>query len=614
MLLESFVVAVSLGIFAQVIAERLHLPAILPLLASGVIAGPAMLGLIHPESMGHGLEVLVHLGVAVILFEGGLSLDLGQLSRVGASVRNLLTIGALVSGVGAAALAHWLTGMSWPTAALFGSIMTVTGPTVIAPLMRHMIAPRRVKTILVSEGLMIDPIGAVLAYLVLQAIARADLGAAALVKELVQVAFIGSVLGFAAGAAARSISRVRWISGELRNLAILALLLVLYLVSDEYAPQSGILAAVVMGLTLSGSRVPDLVSMKTFKEQLTTFLISLLFVLLSAKLDLDAVRQLGWRGVAVAVGLVFLVRPLSVAASVWPGHLPLAQRVALGLTAPRGIVAAAVASLSAISLREAGLDGAAELEGLVYVSILVTCVLATVGALVLPRLLGFLDDPSRRRSVLVGANALTAELARVLRRRGEQVVVVDSAAFRLDELRREGFTALVGDARDVATYEEAGVERDTFVVAATTNDALNLLAAELVHTELGVHHPVVALQRPPDDFGTRSRAWAELLGGKGFDLPRWLRELEDGSAEVWDLALRDDTAREKLADALKRWPELIAVLCGWKNGRPEFRPLSSGRADDIVTVVIAAGEVRSSLAGLRRASAEPEGAGHDADA
>lgn len=572
MLLESFVAAVSLGILAQVLAERFRLPAILPLLALGMLGGPAVLGLIHPESFGDGLQVLVHLGVAVILFEGGLSLDLAQLSKVGGAVRNLLTIGAVVGGVGAAMLAHHVAGLGWPIAVLFGAILTVTGPTVIVPLMRHMIAPRPVKTILISEGLMIDPIGAVLAYLVLQTITRSDLGWLAIGRELVEVAFVGTVLGYAGGAAARGLARLRWLSSELRNLAILALLLVVYLVSDEYAAQSGILAAVVMGLTVSGSRVPDLVSVKTFKEQLTTFLISLLFVLLSAKLDLDEVRNLGWSGVLVAVGLVFVVRPLSVFASIWPSHLPLRQRLAIAFTAPRGIVAAAVASLSAISLRDAGIRGAGELEGLVYVSIMVTCVLATIGAFVLPRVLGYVDDPTRRRTVLVGANALTHELARLVRDSGERVTVVDAVPFRLDSFRAEGFNVVLGDARDAATYESAGVERDTVVVSATTNDALNLLAAEVAHTEFGVEHPALVLQSPPDDLGTRTRAWADLVGAKAVALPAWLEGLEAGRARLVRLDLGVDGASAAWAEVQQRWPTEVVALMTLGAGRPHFGP------------------------------------------
>jgi NhaP-type Na+/H+ and K+/H+ antiporter len=245
---------------------------------------------------------------------------------------------------------------------------------------------------------------------------------------------------------------------------------------------------------------------RAFKGQLTTLIISMLFILLAAQLDLGTVIALGWSGFAVVVGLIILVRPLAVGLSIWPGQLDGRGRTVIALTAPRGIVAAAVASLAAHEMGKAGIEGAIEMEGLVYLSILVTGAWSTVGALVLPRILGYTADPARRRAVVVGANALTQTLARILTDNGRTTITVDAVAWRLDRFRKAGLRTVVGDARDVVTYEEAGVERDSLVVVATTNDELNLLVAELARTEFGVEHPVVAMQRPPDDLGRRSRA------------------------------------------------------------------------------------------------------------
>ena len=234
-LMETVVIAVVLGILAQVMAHRLRLPAILPLLIFGMAAGPFGLGLFDPDALGHGLEVIIHLGVAVILFEGGMSLDLKQLRLVSASVRNLLSLGVVVTGAGGAWLAHALAGVSWPTAVLFGAIVTVTGPTVIAPLLRHMIVPREVRTVLVSEGLMIDPVGAVLAYFVLQWIDRAGLGLKTVALDLLELSATGAILGFVAGSVAVFAMRHRYLADELRNLVILASLFACFAVSEHQA-------------------------------------------------------------------------------------------------------------------------------------------------------------------------------------------------------------------------------------------------------------------------------------------------------------------------------------------------------------------------------------------
>jgi NhaP-type Na+/H+ or K+/H+ antiporter len=569
-ILTTFVAAVALGIAGQIIAERFQLPAIMPLLMLGIFFGPFGLALVHPEALGNALEALIHLGVAIILFEGGLSLDPQRLSKVGSAVGNLLTVGVAVTGVASAAAAHWAVGMPWATAALFGAIVTVTGPTVIVPLLRHMIAPREVKTILLSEGLIVDPIGAILAYLVLQWIERAGIPLHTLTGEVVTLAATGIVLGFVAGALAKLILRTRLVGGELRNLTILALLMVCYLVSEHQAHQSGILAATVMGLTISAAELPDLVTVRAFKGQLTTLIISMLFILLAAQLDLVAVLSLGWSGLVAVAALIVLVRPLSVALSIWPRQLDLRGRAVIALTAPRGIVAAAVASLAAREMSKSGLAGAAELEGLVYLTILVTGAWATVGALVLPRILGYTADPARRKAVLVGANALGGTLARLLTSAGRSTVGIDASSWRLDRYRAGGLPIVVGDARDAATYEEAGVERDSLVIATTTNDELNLLVAEMVRAEFGVEHPVVAIQQPPDELGRRSRAWIDLLGGGGIAVPKWNRMIENGQITEITIDPRSPEAQAALRAVEREDRDAVLRLVGFIDDEPVF--------------------------------------------
>ena len=571
-ILATFVAAVFLGIVAQIVAHRWKLPAILPLLILGMAAGPSGFGIFDPAALGQGLEVIIHLGVAVILFEGGLSLSLDQLRKVGGPLRNLLTIGTAVTGLGGAALAHYVTDVSWSTAALFGAIVTVTGPTVISPLLRHMVAPKNVRTLLMSEGLMIDPIGAVLAYLVLQWIANAGMGFQPLAQEIVSVAMVGCILGFVAGMLAVAAVRYRHLGEELRNLTILALLMGCFLLAEHQAPQSGILASVVMGLTVSAAKIPDLSPLKAFKGQLTVLIISVLFILLSGRLDLNAMMALGWDGAIVVVGLIFLVRPLSVLFSISSKKLSWRERVMLGLTAPRGIVAAAVASLAAIQLRASGLDDdAVLLEGLVYLVIITTCAWATLMSSWLPRLLGFYGDPSRKRVVLVGANGMTAALAQLFQAQKWTVVVIDSVQRKLMTLRERKILAVSGDARDAASYDDAGVERDTLVIALTTNDELNLLVAELVRDEFGVEHPVVVMQQVSSEFGQVRRAWVDLLGNRDLDIQRWGRRLEDGSARILTIDVpQDEDEHQIFLSRLREEAQSLVVLFGWKSGQPHF--------------------------------------------
>ncbi len=568
MLVQTIVAAAFLGVLAQVVAHRFKLPAILPLLVVGMACGPAGLALFEPAVLGHGLEVIIHLGIAVILFEGGLSLDLHQVRRNGAALGRLLSVGVAVTGVGAAWLAHGCTGMAWPTAALFGAVVTVTGPTVIAPLLRHLIAPKRVRTVLLSEGLMVDPIGAMLAYLVLQWIERSGLGVRPLLLDIVNLALVGGVLGFVAGKLAALAIRGRYLAAEHRNLVTLALLWGSFLVAEHQAPQSGIMASLVMGLTVAATPLPDVSPLRAFKGQLTVLVISVLFVLLSGRLDLAAIADLGWGGVCVVAGLVLLVRPVAVFLSL-RGAFDWRELTMISLLAPRGIVAAAVASLSAIQLRSGGSETDARLlEGLVYLVILVTCVWATLGAGILPRILGYADDPSRRRIVLIGAHPLSSALAERLAAGGYLVSLVDAVAAKLQAYAGPQTSAVRGDARDAATYEEAGLERDGMVVAMTPNDDLNVLTAELARDEFGVEHPAVVLKRLHSDFGALRRAFMDLVGGQEIDVGAWNEALESGAAEVRDWYPGE--SGPGLREVLRQHPGEVVALCAFEDGRPVF--------------------------------------------
>ncbi|MFP3939754.1 MAG: cation:proton antiporter [Thermoanaerobaculia bacterium] len=625
MLLQTIVVAIALGIGAQVLADRLKIPAILPLLLFGVLAGPNLWdllgvaggGIIDPESLGEGLEVFIELGIAVILFEGGLSLNPRQFRRVGVAVRNLLTLGVLITWVGSAWIFQAVTGLPWSAAALFGAIVTVTGPTVIGPLLRHMLVPRRVATTLVSEGLIVDPIGAVLAYLVLQAIERPGTPMQPLVAELFTLALVGTVFGIAGAIAARSVARSRWTGGELNNLAILAVLLVCFLFSELQAPQSGIIAAVVMGFAMSGATIPDLAQLRVFKGQLTVLLISVLFILLAGQLDLETVQDLGVGGIIVVAGLILLVRPVSVFLSVPPSQLDLKARTVLALSAPRGVVAAAVASLAARQLRAAGIPGGSEVEGMVYLTISVTVVWATVMAAILPRAMGYAEDPKRRLTVLVGAHSLTRALAAVLRESGRAVTVIDTSLAKLTPFRRDDVGVFQGDARDASTFEQAGVQRDTQVVALTTNDELNLLVAELVREEFGVEHPVVALQHVSEEYGTVRRAWSDLFGGRAVDVPRWIRRFEMDGARFLTVELEGEDAEEVVRRVDDPESDEILPTVVWRDGDPGFRydpeRLESFEA---LTLMLPSGEPRPELepylagrneAGEDATQGEPEG-------
>jgi hypothetical protein len=251
------------------------------------------------------------------------------------------------------------------------------------------------------------------------------------------------------------------------------------------------------------------------------------------------------------------------------------------------------------------------MESLTYVAILVTGAWSTVAALVLPRLLGFTRDPERRRAVLVGANGLTFELAKLLIEARRTTVVVDGVSWRLDRFRSAGISAIHGDARDSATYEEAGVERDSMVVAATTNDELNLLVAELVRAEFGVEHPVVALQAPPDELGRRSRAWIDLLGGTSTDVAHWIRRIENGSTRTASIDPREREAVGRLREVEQEYGRDVLRLVGFREDEPVLA-VADDRLEqhESLTVLVAEGkavELLMDRTGTAEQTAEAQG-------
>ncbi|NEQ33924.1 MAG: sodium:proton antiporter, partial [Leptolyngbya sp. SIO4C5] len=288
------VLTVLAGISAQVVAERLKVPSIIFLLAFGILLGRDGFGIIHPEFLGIGLEVIVALSVALVLFEGGLSLELKDLGRVSGSLRNLVTFGIFITLVGGGMAAHWLSEFPWPIAFLYASLVVVTGPTVINPLLRQVPVDRQVATLLEGEGVLIDPVGAILAVVVLDIILNGDADPLAVVSGLLARLGIGALIGALGGSLIGIfLKRASFLTEELRNLVVLAGLWGLFGLAQSIRDESGLMATVVAGIVVRALSVPDERLLRRFKGQLTILAVSVLFVLLAADLSIASVFALG---------------------------------------------------------------------------------------------------------------------------------------------------------------------------------------------------------------------------------------------------------------------------------------------------------------------------------
>ena len=351
--------ALAAGIMAQSVSRLLRLPGIVLLLAGGALLGPEGAGWIQPRSLGDGLFGIVDFGVAIILFEGGLNLEWSRLKRQEAAIRRLITWGALVTLGGGAALAGLLLGMRWNIAILFGALVVVTGPTVIQPLLRDMRLGPRLKTILEAEGVLIDPIGALLAGFILQLVTGLTVTtlASQTASVVVSIGF-GLLAGLAAGFLLAGALRYRLLVAHgYENIFTLASVVLLFEACDVVSAPSGLVAVTVAGVVLGNLETRVGEDLREFKDQLTVLLVGMLFILLAADVALDDVRALGWNGFGVVAGLILVVRPLGVWIATRGTKLPIRERVFIGAIAPRGIVAAAIASITAATLEAEGVAG-----------------------------------------------------------------------------------------------------------------------------------------------------------------------------------------------------------------------------------------------------------------
>lgn len=532
---QTLAIAIAAGVFSQCVGRLLKLPGIVVLLALGFFLGPEGLGWVHPESLGDFLFWIVDFAVAIILFEGGLNLQWSRLRRQEMVIRRLVTVGAIVTLVGAAASVYYLLGWSWVLAFLFGSHVVVTGPTVVTPLLRDLRLRPKIKTVLEAEGVLIDPIGAILAVLVLQvALIPA---AETLQLELYAVARrmgFGLVAGAAAGFLIGGALRLRFLVPKgLENIFTLAAVILTLFGCDQVLSHSGILAVTIAGVVVGNMPTEVDRDLREFKDQLTVLLVGTLFIILAADIRLDDVLALGWPAMIVVGSLILFVRPLTVALSTAGSELSLREKIFVAWIAPRGIVAAAIVSLTVAAMELEGMAGGTELKALVFLTIASTVVLAGFTARPLSSLLK-LRLPGRDRIAILGAQGLGLALGRELREGGREVVFFDSDPERCRRAQEDGFTVVFGDALEERTQLRGQIELVGQAIGLTPNDHLNSLFIGQAKEAGGVTEGLVGLTRmdsdgPPDHV---KRTGGKVLFDGQRDIGRWDVRARHGTLEL----------------------------------------------------------------------------------
>ncbi len=513
-LVSSFALVGVLGLICQWVAWRLRLPAILFLLLTGIVAGPVV-GWLDPDALfGDMLFPLVSMAVAVILFEGSLTLKFKEIRGMESVVWRILTIGVLVSWVSIAVFTGWLLNMDWHLALLFGAMVVVTGPTVIVPMLRSVRPNARITNILRWESILIDPLGALLAVLVFNFIVAEISGGnewLAVLVVFLKILGIGTALGAGAGYLCGWLLRRELIPEDLHNVFILISVLAVFALSDSLEHESGLLAVTIMGIWLANMRGVETENILDFKESLSVLLISGLFILLAARVDLNDLVTLSWQALVILGFVHFIARPLKIVTATVGASLSWQEKTLIAWIGPRGIIAAAVSALFALRLTQLGYESAESLVTLTFVVIIGTVVFQSLTAKPLAKLLKVVEQ-APQGILLVGANMLSRAIARELQKNGFEVMLADNYRNNVKAARMAGLRVFHGNPVSKLAEKELDLLGIGRMMALSQNDDLNLLAVQRYTREFGKKR-VYALPTQSSQSKSERQKVAEDLAG-----------------------------------------------------------------------------------------------------
>lgn len=503
--LNACVAIIVAGGACQWLAWRLKIPVILLLLVVGFTAGP-VLGWLDPDALfGPILMPTISLAAAVVLFEGGLGMPWRRVRTLGHSVYGLVTIGAAVTGIGLAWAAHDLLGMGWGAAAMLGAILVVTGPTVIGPLMRHVRPNQEVERILKYEGVLIDPLGAIAAVVVYEVVAYPGSAEDIAFGGLGRAVLAGAVAGGVGALVIEALQRTSQLPEFLRGGVSLSIAMGAYAGASWFQGEAGLLAVTVMGVVLASRRRVDIESLLDLNEHLVVMLVSFLFIVLAARVEMNALTSIpteAW----LFVGCVFLARPVSVVLSTFRSPHGWRERVFLSCVAPRGIVAAAMASVFGAKLASRGVDGAELIMPMTFATVVATVAVYGVAARPLARILR-LARPRATDVLVHGAGVFARELASAIRSTGTAVTLIDDEVSRCMKAAAVDLDVIEGSLLDSEFRESLDLQRYGTLIVAGDDPSQNLLVAARLRDSFRRVLYVPNQNQPDQSFG-------EALGGE----------------------------------------------------------------------------------------------------
>lgn len=491
-----------LGVLSQYFAWKFKIPAILPLILTGLLVGPISSewlssdGTKWIEPIWNGTEgllpeqILFHfisLAIGLILFEGGLTLKFSELKKMGPVIAKLITLGAMTTFIGVAIPTHYILGLSWEISFLFSALIIVTGPTVISPILRNIPLKKNVSTLLKWESILIDPIGALVAVLVFEFINAGEGKSYSIIAfyDFAKVLFFGIVIGFISAKIISFSIKKNLIPNFLINVVVLATVLTVFIFSDAFTHESGLLSVVVMGIFLGNSGLSQLEDLIKFKETLSLLLISILFILLASKMELSELKLVfNWESLLVFLIVILVVRPLGIFISTSNSALSLNEKIFISWLGPRGIVAAGIASLFGIKLVNDGMVYAEFLTPLVFMVVFGTVFLNSTTARILAKILSVFLKNSEG-ILIIGASKFPRQIALYLEKIGKNVILIDSNKSKVSKAKSIGLKALNSDIYSNKLLDDLELSEVGYLFALTGNEEIDKFAIQKFKSQFG---------------------------------------------------------------------------------------------------------------------------------
>lgn len=528
-ILFQIVAIIALGIMSQWLAWRFRLPAIVVMSLAGLIVGP-FLGLLNPkESFGDIFNPVISLAVAIILFEGSLSLDIREIKDSRKSIFRISTIGSFIAWIAGSFAAHYLAGISLDVAFIIGGIFIVTGPTVIMPLLRQAKLKERPATILKWEGIVVDPFGALVALFALQVVLWSNdsiTGHSLLL--FFGASILSAVIGAGAGFLLGKLLEHGYIPEFLKSPIVLVSVLLVFVLTDTIMHETGLLAVTAMGIIMANMHLTSLKDLLHFKENISVLLISGVFIMLTASLSVDTLMDiLSWNMLIFVLVMLFIVRPLSIWLATIGVGLTTQERILIGWIAPRGIVALTVSGFFASVLKEEGFPDADIITALTLALVFATVLAHGFSISWLAKKLN-LRATDEAGVMIVGGSRFSAVFGEALQSFNKPVLVIDRSWGSLNHARQLGLRTEVGDILSENTEYHVDLTPYEMLIAATEDDAYNALICQHFVPELGREHIFQTPRHTGDPGGYNKSIGGKILCDEEYDIHALDRLIEEG--------------------------------------------------------------------------------------